>query len=127
MNRTAGFIAKPCCPDCSVPPIPDTAVRDAGATYRHNPTSSHTRTTPTFVPALTMKPVLAVPCIAALVYRAWSHKSLTHAGIATAFLTAIAHTVHPWSVFFVLLATFFLAGSAVTKVCAVVCIRRLGT
>ncbi|OSS45721.1 hypothetical protein B5807_09743 [Epicoccum nigrum] len=63
-----------------------------------------------------MKPLIAVPLIAALVYRAWSHKSLTPVGIATAFATAVVHALHPWGVFFVLLAAFFLAGSAATKV-----------
>ncbi|OAK98803.1 UMP1-domain-containing protein [Phaeosphaeriaceae sp. SRC1lsM3a] len=63
-----------------------------------------------------MKPYIAVPAIAALVYRAWSRKSLTTVGILTAFATAIVHAIHPWSVFFALLAVFFLAGNAVTKV-----------
>ncbi|KAF2691163.1 hypothetical protein K458DRAFT_327346 [Lentithecium fluviatile CBS 122367] len=63
-----------------------------------------------------MKPVIAVPAIAALVYRAWSRKSLTPLGIATAFLTAVVHAIHPWSVFFALLTVFFLSGTAVTKV-----------
>ena len=63
-----------------------------------------------------MKPVIAVPATGALVYRAWSRKSLTPVGIVTAFLTAVAHAVHPWSVFFALLGVFFLAGTAVTKV-----------
>lgn len=63
-----------------------------------------------------MKPYIAVPAIAALVYRAWSRKSLTTVGILTAFATAIVHAIHPWSVFFALLAVFFLAGSAATKV-----------
>jgi uncharacterized membrane protein len=63
-----------------------------------------------------MKPFIAVPAIAALVYRAWSHRSLTPIGILTAFATAIVHAIHPWSVFFTLLAVFFLAGSTVTKV-----------
>jgi len=63
-----------------------------------------------------MKPYLAVPAIAALVYRAYSRKSLTPVGILTAFATAIVHAIHPWSVFFVLLAVFFLAGTTVTKV-----------
>ncbi|KAH8731039.1 integral membrane protein DUF92-domain-containing protein [Phaeosphaeriaceae sp. PMI808] len=63
-----------------------------------------------------MKPYIAIPAVAALVYRAWSRKSLTPIGILTAFATAIAHAIHPWSVFFVLLAVFFLAGTAVTKV-----------
>jgi hypothetical protein len=63
-----------------------------------------------------MKPVIAVPAIAALVYRAYSKKSLTPVGILTAFATAIIHVIHPWSVFFALLAVFFVAGSSVTKV-----------
>lgn len=63
-----------------------------------------------------MHPAVASAAITALVYRAWSKKSLTPVGILTAFVTAIAHAVHPWSVFFVLLAAFFLLGTAVTKV-----------
>jgi hypothetical protein len=63
-----------------------------------------------------MKPIIAVPAIAVLVYRAYSKKSLTPVGILTAFATAIIHVIHPWSVFFALLATFFVAGSTVTKV-----------
>jgi uncharacterized membrane protein len=63
-----------------------------------------------------MKPIIAVPAIAALVYRAYSRKSLTPVGILTAFLTAVVHAIHPWSVFFTLLTVFFLAGTAATKV-----------
>ena len=63
-----------------------------------------------------MQPLIAVPATLALVYRAWSRKSLTPIGIITAALTAVAHAYHPWSVFFVLLTAFFLAGTAVTKV-----------
>ncbi|KAH8820861.1 integral membrane protein DUF92 [Xylogone sp. PMI_703] len=63
-----------------------------------------------------MKAVYAVPATLALVYRAWSHKSLTPVGIAAAVLTAIAHAVHPWNLPFVLLIVFFLAGTRVTKV-----------
>ncbi|KAF9695903.1 hypothetical protein EKO04_005897 [Ascochyta lentis] len=63
-----------------------------------------------------MKLVIAAPLITALVYRAWSHKSLTPVGIATAFATAVVHAIHPWGAFLFLLTTFFLAGSAVTKV-----------
>lgn len=65
-----------------------------------------------------MKPILAVPATLALVYRAWSHKSLTPAGIVAATLTAIAHAVHPWNLPFALLIVFFLAGTRVTKVWA---------
>ena len=63
-----------------------------------------------------MKPIIAVPATAALVYRAYSRNSLTPLGIAVALLTAVAHAVHPWSIFFALLAVFFLAGSAATKI-----------
>lgn len=64
----------------------------------------------------TMKPEIAAPAIASLVYRAYSRKSLTTAGILTAFVTAIVHAIHPWSVCFALLAVFFLSGTAATKV-----------
>jgi hypothetical protein len=63
-----------------------------------------------------MNPFIWVPATAALVYRAYSRNSLTPGGIVAAVATAIAHALHPWSVFFVLLVVFFLAGSAVTKV-----------
>lgn len=63
-----------------------------------------------------MKPIIAVPAVAALVYRAWSKKSLTPAGIAAATATAIAHAYHPWNLPFVLLVVFFLAGTRVTHV-----------
>jgi uncharacterized membrane protein len=64
-----------------------------------------------------MKPIFAVPAILALVYRAWSHKSLTPAGLVVAALTATLHALHPWNLPFVLLGVFFLAGTRVTKVC----------
>ncbi|EJT80429.1 hypothetical protein GGTG_00428 [Gaeumannomyces tritici R3-111a-1] len=63
-----------------------------------------------------MKPIIAVPATLALVYRAYSHKSLTPAGIAAAALSAIAHAVHPWNLPFALLVVFFLAGTRVTKI-----------
>jgi uncharacterized membrane protein len=63
-----------------------------------------------------MKAIIAVPATLALVYRAWSHKSLTPAGIVAAALTAVAHAIHPWNLPFVLLVVFFLAGTRVTKV-----------
>ncbi|CAM1500990.1 Fc.00g101520.m01.CDS01 [Cosmosporella sp. VM-42] len=63
-----------------------------------------------------MRPVIAVPAICALVYRAWSRNSLTPAGIFVAALTAIAHAYHPWNLPFVLLCVFFLAGTRVTHV-----------
>ena len=64
-----------------------------------------------------MKAIYAVPATLAVAYRAYSHKSLTPAGIVVAVLTAIAHAVHPWNLPFVLLVVFFLAGTRVTKVC----------
>ncbi|CAK7211767.1 hypothetical protein SBRCBS47491_001227 [Sporothrix bragantina] len=63
-----------------------------------------------------MKPIIAIPATLALIYRAYSKKSLTPGGIFAATLTAIAHAVHPWNLPFVLLAVFFLAGSRVTHV-----------
>lgn len=63
-----------------------------------------------------MKQIIAIPATLALVYRAWSRRSLTTLGIIVATLTATIHALHPWSVFFALLATFFLSGTAVTKV-----------
>ncbi|OAA62536.1 integral membrane protein DUF92 [Niveomyces insectorum RCEF 264] len=63
-----------------------------------------------------MKPVIAVPAIVALLYRAHSKKSLTPAGLVAAGLTAAAHAVHPWSLPFVLLGVFFLAGTRATHV-----------
>ncbi|KAI1802502.1 integral membrane protein DUF92-domain-containing protein [Daldinia bambusicola] len=63
-----------------------------------------------------MKAAIAVPATLALVYRAYSHNSLTPLGIVTAALTAAAHAVHPWNLPFVLLCVFFLAGTRVTKI-----------
>lgn len=63
-----------------------------------------------------MKPIIAIPAISLLVYRAHSKKSLTPGGILAATLTAIAHAVHPWNLPFVLLVVFFLAGTRATHV-----------
>lgn len=63
-----------------------------------------------------MKVIIAIPAIVALLYRAHSHKSLTPAGLVVAGLTAAAHAIHPWSLPFVLLGVFFLAGTRVTKI-----------
>ncbi|KAF2745535.1 UMP1-domain-containing protein [Sporormia fimetaria CBS 119925] len=52
---------------------------------------------------------------AALVYRAWSKKSLTTGGLVAALATAVVHSLHPWIAPFTLLAVFFLAGTIVTK------------
>ncbi|KAK8089290.1 protein PGR [Apiospora hydei] len=63
-----------------------------------------------------MKAIIAAPATLALVYRAYSHNSLTPLGLVAAALTAVAHAVHPWNLPFVLLCVFFLAGTRVTKV-----------
>ena len=63
-----------------------------------------------------MKAIIAVPVALTIMYRAWSHKSLTPAGVAAAGLTAAAHAIHPWNLPFILLMVFFLAGTRVTKV-----------
>jgi len=63
-----------------------------------------------------MKTYIAVPATLSLVYRAYSHKSLTPLGIIAAIVTAIAHSIHPWSAPFALLIVFFIGGTAVTKV-----------
>lgn len=63
-----------------------------------------------------MKPILAIPAISLLVYRAWSRKSLTPLGLITAALTAVAHAVHPWSAPFFLLVVFYIGGTKATKV-----------
>ena len=63
-----------------------------------------------------MHPYIAVPATGALIYRAYSRKSLTPAGILVATATAVIHAIHPWSVFFALLVVFFLGGTYVTKV-----------
>ncbi|KJR81844.1 uncharacterized protein SPSK_00797 [Sporothrix schenckii 1099-18] len=80
------------------------------------PTSITTSSIDSLVVIAAMKPVIAIPATLALVYRAYSKKSLTPSGIFAATLTAIAHAVHPWNLPFVLLAVFFLAGSRVTHV-----------
>ncbi|KAK0638788.1 integral membrane protein DUF92-domain-containing protein [Cercophora newfieldiana] len=63
-----------------------------------------------------MRAIIAVPAIGLLVYRAHSKNSLTPGGIFAAFLTAVAHAVHPWNLPFVLLVVFFLAGTRATHV-----------
>jgi len=75
-----------------------------------------------------MHAYIAVPATAALGYRAYSHKSLTPAGLVVAALTAFVHALHPWSIFFALLCIFFLSGTAVTKVyCTLMAVREPGT
>ncbi|KAJ9293250.1 hypothetical protein DTO271G3_7973 [Paecilomyces variotii] len=63
-----------------------------------------------------MKPYVAIPATLALVYRAWSRKSLTTAGIVAAAITALVHAQHPWSTPFTLLVVFYLGGTTATKV-----------
>lgn len=63
-----------------------------------------------------MKALYAVPIASAMLYRAWSHASLTPAGLVVAGLTAVAHAVHPWNLSFVLLLVFFFTGTQATKV-----------
>ncbi|KAI9172431.1 Protein PGR [Paramyrothecium foliicola] len=63
-----------------------------------------------------MHPYIAVPATCALVYRAWSKKSLTPAGLVAATLTAVAHAYHPWNLPFLLLCVFFLAGTRATHI-----------
>lgn len=59
---------------------------------------------------------IAVPAIIYVVYRAYSHKSLTPLGCLTAALTATIHALHPSPVPFTLLLTFFILGTTATKV-----------
>jgi uncharacterized protein (TIGR00297 family) len=63
-----------------------------------------------------MRPEIAVPVTLALIYRAYSHRSLTPLGLVAATATAAIHARHPWSFPFVLLCVFFLGGTCVTKV-----------
>lgn len=63
-----------------------------------------------------MKYIFGFPAVAALVYRAWSRKSLTPLGLVFAGLSATAHVLHPWNTPFVLLAVFYFGGTKVTKV-----------
>ncbi|KAI1950466.1 hypothetical protein LOZ52_001458 [Ophidiomyces ophidiicola] len=63
-----------------------------------------------------MKPIIAVPATALLVYRAWSRKSLTPTGIVFATITAIVHALYPSPAPFACLVVFFLGGTTVTKV-----------
>ena len=65
-----------------------------------------------------MKAVISIPAIVALVYRAYSHKSLTVPGLIAAALTAVIHAIHPWSLPFSLLVVFYLGGTKATKVCS---------
>ncbi|PIG86299.1 DUF92 domain protein [Aspergillus arachidicola] len=87
------------------------SVRDAAFNIHHHQQHQKTETTYT-----KMRPIIAIPAIIALVHRAYSRKSLTHLGLATAALTATAHALHPWSAPFALLAVFYFGGTKATKV-----------
>ncbi|KAK7722499.1 hypothetical protein SLS64_001036 [Diaporthe eres] len=50
-----------------------------------------------------MKPLIAVPALGLMIFRAYSKKSLTTGGLIAAALTGIAHAVHPWNLPFALL------------------------
>jgi len=63
-----------------------------------------------------MQPYIALPAIAALLYRAHTRSTLTPPALLTAGLTALIHALHPWSLPFLLLGLFFLLGNLVTKV-----------
>jgi len=59
---------------------------------------------------------ISTPITAYLVYRSYSHASLTPAGILTAAVTATIHALHPSPLPFTLLVLFFLLGTTATKV-----------
>lgn len=63
-----------------------------------------------------MKPAVAIPATAALIYRAYSRNSLTPLGIVVAAVTALVHAAHPSPAPFAFLVLFFLTGTAATKV-----------
>ncbi|KAL4782107.1 integral membrane protein DUF92-domain-containing protein [Aspergillus varians] len=63
-----------------------------------------------------MKPIISVPIIVSLLYRAWSRKSLTPVGLITAGLTATAHALNPWSLPLFLLLVFYVGGTRATRV-----------
>lgn len=72
-----------------------------------------------------MRPVIGISAVAALVYRAWSRKSLTPLGLVVAGISATAHAIHPWSAPFALLAVFYFGGTKATKVSSRYSIRTL--
>ncbi len=63
-----------------------------------------------------MQPLVATAVTAVILARALLHGSLTPLGIVAALITAVAHALHPWPVFYALLIVFFLGGTTVTKV-----------
>ena len=63
-----------------------------------------------------MRPLIAIPAIVLLLLRAYTRRSLTPLGILVAGITASIHALHPSALPFTLLGTFFLLGTAATKV-----------
>jgi uncharacterized membrane protein len=63
-----------------------------------------------------MKPIIAIPATLALVYRAYSRKSLTTAGITAAGITGLLHTAHPSPAPFAFLVVFYLGAIRVTEI-----------
>ncbi|KAF3924607.1 hypothetical protein AA313_de0201680 [Arthrobotrys entomopaga] len=63
-----------------------------------------------------MHPALSTALTAYAAYRAYSHKSLTPAGIFAAIVTAVIHAIHPFSTLTVcLLFGFYFVGNSATK------------
>ncbi|KAK9235440.1 integral membrane protein DUF92-domain-containing protein [Lipomyces kononenkoae] len=60
--------------------------------------------------------ILRLLAVFALMARAAKRKSLTPRGIFAAVIVGLIHAIHPWSIFTVLLFTFFITGTAFTKV-----------
>ncbi|KAK9465379.1 integral membrane protein DUF92-domain-containing protein [Lipomyces arxii] len=52
----------------------------------------------------------------ALMARASRRKSLTPNGLVAGAITGLIHAIHPWSIYTILLFTFFITGTAFTKV-----------
>ncbi|KAJ9635718.1 uncharacterized protein PV06_08858 [Exophiala oligosperma] len=63
-----------------------------------------------------MRATIAIPCIVALLLRAYTRRSLTPLGLLSAGLSASVHALHPSALPFTLLGTFFLLGTQATKV-----------
>jgi len=62
-----------------------------------------------------MQPLISLPLTLLLIYRAHTRSSLTPLGILLAGITALIHALHPWSLPFLLLCTFYLLGTSSTK------------
>lgn len=59
---------------------------------------------------------IAAPVTLYLMYRSYTHDSLTQLGIVAATITAVLHALHPSPLPFTLLIVFFLLGTTATKV-----------